>query len=67
MNWGFRNRIQRVLPGLSTNNGSVMVATCVSSTLATILMIIAEKSKEIHWLLYLIMVLFLARYILTKI
>ena len=31
----------------------------------TMLMVISEKSKEIHWLLYLITFLFLARYIYT--
>jgi AGZA family xanthine/uracil permease-like MFS transporter len=31
----------------------------------TFLMVVAKKSKEIHWLLYLITFLFLARYILT--
>lgn len=31
----------------------------------TLLMVISKKSEEIHWLLYLITVLFLARYILT--
>ncbi len=47
------------------DKGAVMVATCISSVLATILMVIAKKSKKIHLLLYIIMVLFLARYILT--
>ena len=58
-----------VQPGMLGTAGmdkvAVMVATCVSSALATILMVIKKKSKEIHWLLYLITVLFLARYILT--
>jgi AGZA family xanthine/uracil permease-like MFS transporter len=31
----------------------------------TFLMVVAKKSKEIHWLLYLITFLFLTRYILT--
>ena len=54
-----------ILGAAEMDKAAVLVATCISSALVTILMVIAKKSKEIHWLLYLITVLFLARYILT--
>ena len=54
-----------ILGAAEMDKGAVMVVPCVSSALATILIVIEKKSKEIHWLLYLITVLFLARYILT--